>query len=134
VRVNPAPFRRALVDEEKDPSIPPSGLYNTESSPGPSDAMNKIEFPTKPIPIDTSTSYIQFPIGSPDHAASPTRMLNRSRGPNTPYGDFEVATPFIRSRVQSKLDPTYEAEPGWRTRRESTASVLIFLNLIPFSH
>jgi len=125
VRVNPAPFRRTLLDEEKDPSVPPSALYISESSPGASDAMNKIEFPTtKPVSIDTSTSYIQFPIGSPDNLASPTRMLNRSRAPNTPYGDFEVATPFIRSRVQSKLDPTFEAEPGWRTRRESTASVI----------
>ena len=122
VRVNPAPFRRTLLDDDKDPSVPTSGLYTSESS---SDPMNNIEFPiTQPVSIDTSTSYIQFPIGSPDHLASPTRMLNRSRAPNTPYGDFEVATPFIRSRVQSKLDPTYEAEPGWRTRRESTASVL----------
>jgi 1-phosphatidylinositol-3-phosphate 5-kinase len=122
VRINPAPFRRTLLDEEKDPSY-------AESSPRPHDAMNKIEFPTitiKPVSIDTSTSYIQFPIGSPDHLATPTRTLNRSRGPNTPYGDFEVATPFIRSRVQSRLDP-YEAEPGWRTRRESTACVLHLL-------
>jgi len=135
VRVNPAPFRRTLLDEEKDPSVPPSALCNSEPSPGASDAMIKIEFPTtKPVSIDTSTSYIQFPIGSPDHLTSPTRMLSRSRAPNTPYGDFEVATPFIRSRVHSKLDPTFEAEPGWRTRRESTASVIYLLNLIYFFH
>lgn len=123
-RVNPAPFRRTLLDEEKDPSTP-SGLYNSESSPSRvSDAMNKVEFPTaKPVSIDTSTSCIQFPISSPDHLATPTRTLDWAR---TPYGDFDVATPFIRSRVQSKLDPTFEAEPGWRTRRESTASVLSF--------
>ena len=121
VRVNPAPFRRALLDEEKEP---PSALYNAESSPRGSGAMNRIEISiTKPVSIDTSTSYIHFPIGSPDLLSTPTRTLNRARGPNTPYGDMEVATPFIRSRVQSKLDP-YEAEPGWRTRRESTAYVL----------
>jgi 1-phosphatidylinositol-3-phosphate 5-kinase len=49
--------------------------------------------------------------------------LSRTKSSSTPYGEFEVATPFIRSRVQSRLDTTFEAEPGWRTRRESTASV-----------
>ena len=130
VRVNPAPFRRALLDEEKDSSsTPPSGMgmFNQESSPKASDATHiNIEFPTtKPISIDTSTSYIQFPISSPDHLATPTRTLNKARGQNTPYGDFEVATPFIRSRVQSRLDANFELEPGWRTRRESTAYVII---------
>ena len=103
---NPAPFRRPLPDEEKDQG-------NVSS-------FNLVEFPTtKPITIDTSISSIQFPIGSPERSGSP-RTLSRSRGPNT-YGEYEVATPFIRSRVQSRLDTSFDAEPDWRIRRESTA-------------
>ena len=114
---NPAPFRRPLPDEEKDHG-PLS--FNLDSSPTKSNPRGRVEFPTtKPITIDTSKSSIQFPIGSPDRSDSP-RTMSRPRGPNT-YGEYEVATPFIRSRVQSRLDTSFEAEPGWRTRRESTA-------------
>ena len=112
---NPAPFRRPIPDEEKDQGeVPSFNLGISLSSKG------RVEPPTtKPIPIDTSTSSIQFPIGSPEHSGSP-RNLSRSRGPNT-YGDYEVATPFIRSRVQSRLDTSFDTEPNWRIRRESTA-------------
>ena len=114
---HPAPFRRPLPDEEKDHG-PLS--FNLDSSPTKSNPRGRVEFPTtKPITIDTSKSSIQFPIGSPDRSDSP-RTMSRPRGPNT-YGEYEVATPFIRSRVQSRLDTSFEAEPGWRTRRESTA-------------
>ena len=115
VRDNPAPFRRALSEEEKD-----SATYHSDTSPTVPDTKNKVEFPSKPISIDISTSSIQFPIGSPEHLGTP-RTLSKSRANSTPYGEFEVATPFIRSRVQSRLDPVFDAEPGWRTRRESTA-------------
>ena len=112
---NPAPFRRPLPDEEKDQGDVPS--FNLDISLNP---KGRVEFPTtKPIAIDTSTSSIQFPIGSPEHPSSP-RTTSKTRGPNT-YGEYEVATPFIRSRVQSRLDTSFDAEPGWRTRRESTA-------------
>ena len=112
---NPAPFRRPLPDEEKDQGDVSS--FNIDIS---LNSKGRVEFPTsKPITIDTSTSSIQFPIGSPEHSGSP-RTLSRSRGPNT-YGEYEVATPFIRSRVQSRLDTSFDAEPDWRIRRESTA-------------
>jgi 1-phosphatidylinositol-3-phosphate 5-kinase len=111
---NPAPFRRPLPDEEKDQGNVSS--FNLDIS---LNSKGRVEFPTtKPIMIDTSTSSIQFPIGSPERSGSP-RTLSRSR-PNT-YGDYEVATPFIRSRVQSRLDTSFDTEPDWRIRRESTA-------------
>ena len=112
---NPAPFRRPLPDEEKDQGDVSS--FNLGIS---LNSKGRVELPTtKPITIDTSTSSIQFPIGSPEHSGSP-RTLSRSRGPNT-YGEYEVATPFIRSRVQSRLDTSFDTEPDWRIRRESTA-------------
>jgi 1-phosphatidylinositol-3-phosphate 5-kinase len=111
---NPAPFRRPLPDEEKD-----QGDVSSFNIDIPLNSKGRVEFPTtKPITIDTSTSSIQFPIGSPERSGSP-RTLSRSR-PNT-YGEYEVATPFIRSRVQSRLDTSFDTEPNWRIRRESTA-------------
>lgn len=110
---NPAPFRRPIPDEEKDQGN--SSSFNLDIS---LNSKGRVEFPTtKPITIDTSISSIQFPIGSPEHSGSP-RTLSKSRGT---YGEYEVATPFIRSRVQSRLDTSFDAEPDWRIRRESTA-------------
>ena len=119
VRDNPAPFRRGLSDEEKGVGQPPSSFDQDHLSLRP-EGKSQIQFPSmQPINIDTPTSSIQFPLSSPEHIGTP-RPLNRTKASSTPYGEFEVATPFIRSRVQSRLDTTFEAEPGWRTRREST--------------
>ena len=120
IRDNPAPFRRGLSDEEKDVGQPPNSFDQDHLSPGP-EGKNQIQFPSaQPINIDVSTSSIQFPLGSPEYTGTP-RPLNKMKTSSTPYAEFEVATPFIRSRVQSRLEATFEAEPGWRTRRESTA-------------
>ncbi|PPQ76989.1 hypothetical protein CVT25_014806 [Psilocybe cyanescens] len=122
VRDNPAPFRRALSDEEKDHQDSPPASLPIDHFSADGNRKNGIEFPsTKPIDIDTSTSSIQFPIGSPEHLGTP-RLQLKTRTSSHPYGEFDVATPFIRSRVQSRLEPqTFDIEPGWRTRRESTA-------------
>ncbi|KAF9567866.1 hypothetical protein CPC08DRAFT_807848 [Agrocybe pediades] len=119
VRENPAPFRRALSDEEKDHSTgslsPEHGLQEARGS-------GKVQFPTsKPLDVDKSMSSIQFPLSSPERPGALRLLPIKSRTTSTPYGDFDVATPFIRSRVQSRLDSALEPEPGWRTRRESTA-------------
>ncbi|KAJ7070594.1 hypothetical protein C8F01DRAFT_1106988, partial [Mycena amicta] len=113
---NPAPFRRGLSDDEVNVHDP----FSPEDSPTASGAKANFEFPGAiPINIDAPSS-IQFPKGSPDHLDSPGPYRMRSRF-DSYGGDFEVATPFIRSRVQSRLDNFPGAEPGWRTRRESTA-------------
>ncbi|KAJ7269256.1 hypothetical protein B0H12DRAFT_1094894 [Mycena haematopus] len=115
LRENPAPFRRGLSDDEVKVPDP----FSTEDSPTGPGSKATFEFPGAiPINIDAPSS-IQFPKGSPDHLDSPGPRL-RSRF-NSYGGDFEVATPFIRSRVQSRLDSFASGEPGWRTRRESTA-------------
>ncbi|KAF7302586.1 1-phosphatidylinositol-3-phosphate 5-kinase [Mycena chlorophos] len=107
---NPAPFRRGLSDDDVQVHDP----FHIDESP----MKANFEFPGAiPINVDAPSS-IQFPKGSPDHLDSPGPYRMRSRF-NSYGGDFEVATPFIRSRVQSRLDNFPEV--GWRTRRESTA-------------
>ncbi len=119
VQDTPAPFRRALSDEEeKDPS----SLENF-----PSDVTVSIEpvtpsgkgSNTLPITIPGTTNFIQFPVSSPERGVeTPQPSSHRLQ----PSADPEMATPFIRSRVQSRIDTLASAiEPGWRTRRESTA-------------
>lgn len=122
VRETPAPFRRNLVDEEKDPANLPSAFHeDTPSGPG---SKTPIDFPiTIPISVEGPTSSIQFPASSPDHGLDSPRPSSMMRSRFDSYGDFDVpiATPFIRSRVHSRLDLQSSVEPGWRTRRESTA-------------
>ncbi|KDR85635.1 hypothetical protein GALMADRAFT_234626 [Galerina marginata CBS 339.88] len=119
VRDNPAPFRRGLSDEEKDHTTL-SNPFNPDSSGREAESQDRIRFlSSKPIDINNSTSSIQFPIGSPEQTGTP-RLPNK-RATSNPYGEFDVATPFIRSRVQSRLETVLDVEPGWRTRRESTA-------------
>ncbi|KAJ7654729.1 hypothetical protein B0H17DRAFT_1266831 [Mycena rosella] len=117
LRENPAPFRRGLSDDEVNVPDP----FSSEESPMAPGSKAPFEFPGAiPINVDAPSS-IQFPKGSPDHLDSPGPN-NRLRSRFNSYGgDFEVATPFIRSRVQSRLDSFTSGEPGWRTRRESTA-------------
>lgn len=114
---NPAPFRRGLSDEET--SVPVPFDDDLPTAPG---SKATFEFPGAiPINIAGPTSTIQFPMGSPEHGQDSPRPQSRLRSRFNSYGDFEVATPFIRSRVQSRLDNVSSEEPGWRTRRESTA-------------
>lgn len=116
VRETPAPFRRALSDEDKE-----SNPYNNGDSLIAPGSKTPIDFPViKSASTDGPTSSIQFPVGSPDRGLDSPRPQSRLRFNS--YSDFDVPTPFIRSRVQSRLDSiVMVAEPGWRTRRESTA-------------
>lgn len=127
VRENPAPFRRALTDEEKDPENMPNPFSSNDHSPTAPGSKTPIDFPvTIPIsiegPTNGSTSSVQFPLSSPEQERldSP-RPSSIMRSRFNSYGDFDVPTPFIRSRVHSRLDQFNTGEPGWRTRRESTA-------------
>jgi 1-phosphatidylinositol-3-phosphate 5-kinase len=117
-RENPAPFRRGLSDDEVNVPDP----FSTEESPTAPGSKAAFEFPGAiPINVDAPSS-IQFPKGSPDHLDSPgSHSRLRSRFNSYGGGDFDVPTPFIRSRVHSRLDNFPTIEPGWRTRRESTA-------------
>jgi 1-phosphatidylinositol-3-phosphate 5-kinase len=123
IQENPAPFRRALSDEEKDAATLSNGFHQGDS-PG-TGIKTPVDFPSAmPINTEGPMSSIQFPIGSPGDGFDSPRPRSRLRSRFNSYGDFDVATPFIRSRVQSRLDSISNGEPGWRTRRESTALVI----------
>jgi 1-phosphatidylinositol-3-phosphate 5-kinase len=122
---NPAPFRRGLSEEEKDAVEMSDSFINNDSvmSPGSKTPLNF----SRGLPIVNTggpISSIQFPVGSPDQGMDSPRPRSRTRSRFNSYGDFDVATPFIRSRVQSRVQGRLDGmfgEPGWRTRRESTA-------------
>src|ERR1700691_2968603 len=98
VNENPAPFRRGLTDEEKDLANLPNAFSNDNSPTAPG-SKTPIDFPiTVPVSIEgPPTSSIQFPGSSPEHGLDSPRPSMRSRFNS--YGDFDVPTPFIRSRV-----------------------------------
>ncbi|KAK7465276.1 Mitochondrial distribution and morphology protein 12 [Stygiomarasmius scandens] len=125
---NPAPFRRALSDEEKDVANLPN-TFADDSPTGP-ESNTPVDFPTTTPVNGNGGNSIQFPMGSPEHGES-SFSSNRLRSRFDSYAEFEAGTPFIRSRVQSRLDNI--GEPGWRTRRESTAYAQE-LNLTSMSH
>lgn len=113
-RENPAPFRRALSDEEKD-SGNLNGTYNQEDVHGGSPPVHLAKSKS-----DGNSSTVQFPVGSPDQDSP--QVHDRLRDRFNSYGDSDASTPFIRSRVQSRLDSITSMDViGWRTRRESTA-------------
>lgn len=114
-RESPAPFRRAISDEEKDSSH----AYHQEDIPVVPGRSTPIHFPRSNG--DANSSSVQFPIGSPDHLQESPRHHDRFRSGFNSYVDSEVPTPFIRSRVHSRLDNIASLDIGWRTRRESTA-------------
>ena len=125
VRDSTAPFRRNLAEDEKDPAT--LGHRQNQAYTPPAVAPRSktpVDFPvTVPVNVDRpAMSSIQFPLSSPERFPGPdspaTHGAMRSRFNS--FGDFDGTTPFIRSRVQSRLDsfPTVE---GWRTRRDSTA-------------
>ncbi|KAF5392476.1 hypothetical protein D9757_002262 [Collybiopsis confluens] len=111
---NPAPFRRAFSDEDKDVTSLADPF--DDDSPG---FKTPIDYPNLDNNGD-STSTIQFPVGSPEGPESPF-STGRMKTRFDSYAELQSATPFIRSRVQSRLDNAVTGEPGWRTRRESTA-------------
>ena len=121
VQENPAPFRRPLSDEEKDLSSLINGFHITDSPTAPG-AKTPVDLMIPALGNGEGlTSSIQFPIGSPEAGLESSFSYNRMRNRFNSHGDFDPSTPFIRSRVQSRLDTISLGEVGWRTRRESTA-------------
>ena len=117
----PAPFRRAITDEDKD-ALADSDPFPPDQSPtGPKSTIKSpVDSPlTLPFPMGGAKSSIQFPGGSPEHGPDSPNAASRSRVNS--YNDSDIPTPFMRSRVQSRLNELAFGETGWRTRRESTA-------------
>ncbi|KAI0778644.1 hypothetical protein BD413DRAFT_510727 [Trametes elegans] len=136
IRENPVPFRRSLTEEDKD-SVSMGDKFQRDNSPTAPGSKTPIEFPvTVPVSVEGATSSVQFPVSSPEqpyHIESPGVLRSRFNS----YADFDGSPPFIRSRVQSRLGESFSGnafgEPGWRTRRESTAYAQE-LNLISMFH
>lgn len=108
------PFRRGIDDDDADVQ-PLSAFDGVVVPPTPSTTLpGSIPFPTND---PTQQSSIQFPVSSPDQMDF-ARPGQRSRV----NSEIEAQTPFMRSRVQSRLNDLMSAgDIGWRTRRESTA-------------
>lgn len=134
IRDNPAPFRRAVTEDDKDhsgsihelnPTNPPSKTKLTVGS--------SIVFkPTANI-NDEGPSSIEFPVSSPNLEDSPARRGDDSLHSRfNSFVDLELPTALLRSRAQSKQEAMI-AESGWRTRRESTAYAHE-LNLVSMQH
>ncbi|EGO31097.1 hypothetical protein SERLADRAFT_353741 [Serpula lacrymans var. lacrymans S7.9] len=136
VREITAPFRRNLADEEKDP-VTSSSAFNDHSPTAPG-SKTPIDFPVMVPVSEGPMSSIQFPMSSPDqHGPDSPGGTSMMRSRFNSFGDFDVATPFIRSRVQSRLDQFISMDAGWRTRRDSTARCFRYaqeLNLISMFH
>lgn len=128
-----APFRRGLGDDDKDLSIV-TDTFPQVGSPMVSGVKTPLDFPaTIPVPGGNLNS-IQFPLSSPDRAPDSPGPQSVPRTRYNSYADFDPSTPFIRSRVPSRLtDFMMAGDPGWRTRRESTAYAQE-LNLVSMSH
>ena len=113
------PFRRSLSSEEAEPiRIPSSGHERSLSAQS---SKLPVDFPvTVPVSGNGAISSVAFPGSPPEHPLECTDDM-RSRI-NSSYGDFDGSgTPFVRSRVQSRIPDNFGPDPGWRTRRESTA-------------
>ncbi|KAI6047997.1 hypothetical protein EDC04DRAFT_2620899 [Pisolithus marmoratus] len=137
VRDSTAPFRRNLVEDEKVPAaLVGQHQQNNNTHPDELPSELPVEFPVAaPVNVERpSTSTIQFPVSSPDfHGTSDSPCIyEAARSRFNSFGDFHIATPFIRSRAQSRLDSITTME-GWRTRRDSTAYAHE-LNLISMFH
>jgi 1-phosphatidylinositol-3-phosphate 5-kinase len=118
-----APFRRGLADDDKELDII-TNVFPRGSPPVGSGVKTPLDFPaTIPIP-NGAISTIQFPLSSPERQPDSPVPQSVPRSRYNSYLDLDSSTPFIRSRVQSRLtDFLMAGEPGWRTRRESTAYV-----------
>ena len=113
------PFRRNLSSEEAEPiRIQCPGH---EQGVSVQSSRLPVEFPiTVPVSGNGAVSSIAFPGSPSEHPPEYTDGM-RSRIDSS-YGDLDgPGTPFVRSRVQSRIPDNFGPEPGWRTRRESTA-------------
>jgi 1-phosphatidylinositol-3-phosphate 5-kinase len=119
VQNNPAPFRRALSDEGVGDQGSLENFHpETAGTPEPNTFSTEVKV-VAPSETSGTTSSIQFPVGSPERAADSPQSNGHRLQVST---DLDIAAPFIRSRVHSRIDNFPPVvEPGWRTRRESTA-------------
>lgn len=119
-----APFRRAMGDDEGHDG-PLSSNYAHPMSPAGVRSKTPVDFPISAPMGDGATSTIQFPQSSPERNTDSPGPFGRLRFDSV--NDWDADTPFIRSRVQSRLVDLSMPEGGWRERRDSVAYVCISL-------
>jgi 1-phosphatidylinositol-3-phosphate 5-kinase len=127
VPVRAAPFRRSTFpDDDKDTGvtvIEPDQPAHI-GSPLQTQTRSPIDFPRTMAVPQVGPSSITFPGSSSDQGGDYegpfSGGLVRSRFNSLADVDA-LPTPFIRSRVQSRLMDSLMGEPGWRTRRDSVA-------------
>lgn len=113
------PFRRGLAEDERVPTNPLEAFIS--ASPSSAVRPTLIASPVAVPAVLPGQSSIAFP-GSPSSSEggrSPAPLRSRF---NSYATEYDPTTGFGRNRVHSRLDLTGDlAEPGWRTRRESSA-------------
>ncbi|KZV84292.1 hypothetical protein EXIGLDRAFT_293756, partial [Exidia glandulosa HHB12029] len=124
-----APFRRNISDEDKV-EVMTTASKNVEVSPDDTAAnvslslngelLDQGSSPTRPEMGDRQQSTIQFPGAGPAETDSPRPSLRTVRISST-LDSTDLRAEMLRSRAQSRVGPSLFGEPGWRTRRESTA-------------
>ncbi|KIO33368.1 hypothetical protein M407DRAFT_17916 [Tulasnella calospora MUT 4182] len=114
-----SPFRRGLAEDERVPTNPLEAYISASTS----SAVRHILIES-PVSLPTALpgqSSIVFPCSSTSSEGrrSPTPLRSRFNSFETEY---DPTTAFGPNRVHSRLDLTDNlGEPGWRTRRESSA-------------
>lgn len=126
VDAQPAPFRRSSAEEDREAVVVPDSFQDQSPTRPRSRTKTPIDLHVvTPGGIDASKSTIQFPGSSPEHGLDSPHPSSLFRSRVNSYTETEIPTPFLRSRVHSRLNELNLGEAGWRTRRESTAYVLI---------
>ncbi|VDB86931.1 unnamed protein product [Peniophora sp. CBMAI 1063] len=125
-----APFRRAMGDDEGHDG-PLASSYAHPMSPAGTRSKTPVDFPVSAPLGDGATSTIQFPQSSPERNTDSPGPFGRLRYDSV--ADWDTDTPFIRSRVQSRLVDLMTPDGGWRERRDSMAYAHE-LNLVSMFH
>ncbi|KAG9016695.1 1-phosphatidylinositol-3-phosphate 5-kinase, partial [Tulasnella sp. 427] len=116
------PFRRGLAEDERVPANPLEAFISASPSSAvrPTLIASPVTVPTG-LPAHPGQSSIAFPgsPGSSEGGHSPAPLRSRF---NSYATEYDPTTGFGRNRVHSRIDLSGDlGEPGWRTRRESSA-------------
>ncbi|KAF6754295.1 hypothetical protein DFP72DRAFT_990499 [Ephemerocybe angulata] len=118
---NPAPFRRAMSDDDGESASGLSASLMLPDGPFASTSKKGVDIPVKQtLNLDLSGfNSVPFPggMGSPDQESP--RPDSRNTFSRFSSAEYDATTPFMRSRGTSRLD-SFTGLPG-RSRKESTA-------------
>lgn len=126
-----APFRRNISDEDRVEVMTTNSknLDVSPDAPAPEislsingQTIDQGNSPTRPEMGERQQSTIQFPgSGSSSELESPRPSFRTIRINSSALETSDLRADMLRSRAQSRVGQSLIGEPGWRTRRESTA-------------